>query len=134
MFEFANSEITGVTFFVNLQSINKKTLPFLESRFSICSTFKGTRKNHEFILGEGNIVMNCVSGVASKNLLIQQKENVLSIEYIMPGLFNACSYDNEWYFAVANYVSVQNCDSNIKFLHPNSPAAQFLGLVMEKLA
>ena len=29
--------------------------------------------------------MTCVSGGASKNLLIQQKKVVLSIEHIMPG-------------------------------------------------
>ena len=81
LFEFANSEITGVTiFFVNSQSINKE----IKKK---CSIFKGTCKNHEIIPGGQNIVMNCASGVASKNLLIQQNESVFSIEYIMPGLF-----------------------------------------------
>ena len=38
--------------------------------------------------------MNCASGGASENLLIQQKETVSSIEHIlMLGLFYACSYD-----------------------------------------
>ena len=68
--------------------------------------------------------MNCVFEGASKNLLIQQKENVLSIDHIMPGLFYACSYDDEWYFAAANYVLVESCDVNIKFLHQNFPAGQ----------
>ena len=67
--------------------------------------------------------MNCVSGGASKNLLIEQKEVVLFIEHIMPGLLYACSYDDEWYFA--NYISVENYDVNIKFFQPNGPAAQF---------
>ena len=69
--------------------------------------------------------MNHVSAAASKNLLIQQKGSVLSIEHIMSGSFYACSYDDEWYFGVANYVSLENCDVNIKFLHPNGLAAQF---------
>ena len=64
-----------------------------------------------------------MSGGASENLLIHQKETVLSIEHIMPGLFYACSYDDEWYFGVANYVLVENCDMNIKLFHPNGPAA-----------
>ena len=42
--------------------------------------------------------MNCVSGVASKNLVIKQNERVFSIEYIMPGLFYACFYDDKRYF------------------------------------
>ena len=37
--------------------------------------------------------MNCVSGGASKNLPIQQKEAVLSIKQIMPESLYACSYD-----------------------------------------
>ena len=65
-----------------------------------------TCKNHEFIPGGENIVMNFVSGGASENLLIQQKETVLSIEHIMPGSFYTCFYDDEWYFGVVNYVSV----------------------------
>ena len=64
-----------------------------------------------------------MSGRASENLLIHQKETVLSIEHIMPGLFYAFSYDDEWCFGVANYVLVENCDMNIKLFHPNGPAA-----------
>ena len=75
--------------------------------------------------------MNCVSGDASKNLLIRQKEVVLSIEHIMPGLLYACSKDDEWYFGVSNYISVENYDVNIKFLQPNGPAAQFFRPILE---
>ena len=75
LFEFANSEITGVTtFFVNSQFV-KENIPFLESMFSNCSTFNGIHKNHEFIPGGENIITVCLR--ASKNLLIQQKEVVL---------------------------------------------------------
>ena len=122
MFEFANSEITGVTtFFVNSQFV-KENIPFLESMFSNCSTFNGIHKNHEFIPGGENIITVCLR--ASKNLLIQQKEVVLSIKYIMPGLLYVCFYD-EWYFDVANYISVENYDVNIKFFQPNGLAIQF---------
>ena len=96
----------------------KKTFHSLSPGFQIAAP------SREFIPGGENIVMNCVSGDASKNLLIQQKKTVLSVEYIMPGSFYGCSCDDEWYFGVANYVSVENCDVNIKFFHPNSPASQ----------
>ena len=76
--------------------------------------------------------MNCVSGDASKNLLIQQKEVVLSIEHIVPGSLYACFYDNEWYFGVVNCISVENYDVNIKFLQPNGPAVQFLRPSLEE--
>ena len=69
--------------------------------------------------------MKCVSGGASKNLVIEQKEVVLSIEHIMPGSLYTCFYDDEWYFGVANYISEENYDVNIKFFQPDGPAAQF---------
>ena len=55
----------------------------------------------------------------------QTKEVVLSIEHIIPGSLYDCSYDDEWYSGVANYISVENYNVNIKFLQPNGPAAQF---------
>ena len=34
-------------------------------------------------------------------------------------------YDDEWYFGVANHISVENYDVNIKFFQPNGPGAHF---------
>ena len=75
--------------------------------------------------------MNCVSRCASENLFIQQKEIVLSIEHVISGLLYACSYDDEWYFSVANYISVENYDMSIKFIQPNGPAVQFFRSSLE---
>ena len=41
-----------------------------------------------------------------------------TIEDIKPGKFYVCQYDNDWYFCVANYVSSEHGDINMKFLHP----------------
>ena len=114
MFEFANSEITGVTtFFVNSQFV-KENIPFLESMFSNCSTFNGIHKNHEFIPGGENIIINCVSACFQKFTYPTKRSCFIYV----------CFYD-EWYFDVANYISVENYDVNIKFLQPNGPAIQF---------
>ena len=45
----------------------------------------------------------------------------------MPESLYACSYDDddERYFGVANYISVENYDVNVKFLQPNGAAARF---------
>ena len=40
--------------------------------------------------------MSCVSGAASENLLIQEKETVLFMEHIQPESFCAYSYGDEW--------------------------------------
>ena len=73
--------------------------------------------------------MNCMSVDASKNLLTQQKEVVLSIELVMPESFYACFYDDEWYFGVANYISAEiSCELlelglELCVLQQNGPAA-----------
>ena len=85
LFEFANSEIVGVTaHLVNFQSV-KENIPFLESRFSNYIIVKGTQKNHAFIPVGKNV----------NNLLIYQKEVALSIEHIIPGSIYACFCDDE---------------------------------------
>ena len=44
------------------------------------------------------------------------------IEDIKPGKFYVYQYDNNWYFCVANYVSSEHGDANMKFLHPKGPS------------
>ena len=51
--------------------------------------------------------------------------NGLKIEDIAPGSFYVCQYENDWYFGIASFVSMENQDLNIKFLHPKGPAVQF---------
>ena len=59
-------------------------------------------------------------------ICLSNKKVFLSIEHIMPESLYACSYDDdERYFGVANYISVENYDVNIKFLQPNGAAARF---------
>ena len=89
---------------------------------SLSPCFQIAVPSMEFTMGKILLLTVCLR--ASKNLLIQQKEVVLSIKYIMPGLLYVCFYD-EWYFDVGNHISVENYDVNIKFLQPNGPAIQF---------
>ena len=96
---------------------------FLEPRFSNSVTFKGTRRNHEFIPCGNNITKSIVSGNHTAKLLLQNDETSISIEDILPGSYYACRYDNDWYFGVANYVSVEHSDVNVKFLHPKGPSS-----------
>ena len=51
--------------------------------------------------------------------------NGLKIEDIAPGSFYVCQYENDWYFGIASFVSMENQDLNIKFLQPKGPAVQF---------
>ena len=51
----------------------------------------------------------------------------------MPGFLCACSYNDEWYFGVSNYLSVENYNMNIKLLHPNGPAAHLFRTSLEDI-
>ena len=101
---------------------------FLESRFSNSVTFKGTRRNHEFIPCGNNITKSIVSGNHTAKLLLQNDETSISIEDILPGSYYACRYDNDWYFGVANYVSDEHSDVNVKFPYSKGLASQFFWL------
>ena len=126
LFEFTTKEIDGGSaFYIDTNSVDT-IARFLEPRFSKSVTFKGTRRNHKFIPCSGNITMSFVSGNRSLPcLLLQSNASTMSVEDILPGSYYACKYDNDWYFCVANYVSVEHSDVNVKFLHPKGPASQF---------
>ena len=49
----------------------------------------------------------------------------LKIEDIASGSFYVCQYESDWYLGNANFVSMDNQDLNIKFLHPKGLAVQF---------
>ena len=37
----------------------------------------------------------------------------------------ACKYDNNLYFCIVNYVSMEHGDVNVKCMHPKAPAKKF---------
>lgn len=43
----------------------------------------------------------------------------------MPRSLCALHYDREWYFGKTNFVSPENADVNLMFLHPNGPFVRF---------
>ena len=127
LFEFVKNEITGVTCaFVDTSDVEKISL-FLQPRFTNSPKFKGTRKNQQFIPYGNGIVMKRVSGSTGfeTTMITNLPLNDLKIEDIAPVSFYDCQYENDWYLSIANFVSMENQDLNIKFLHPKGPAVQF---------
>ena len=53
------------------------------------------------------------------------KENNNAVEEVIPRKFCACRYENDWYFGIANYVSIETNDVDVKFMHPKRPASKF---------
>ena len=69
--------------------------------------------------------MKRVSGSTGIGSTLIYNGHGLQLESITPGSFYACRYENDWYFGIANFVSTENQDVNVKFLHPKGPAIQF---------
>ena len=131
LFDFAEANVDGVTsFFVSSIEVFSNT-GFLESQFAISSIFKGTRSHHQFIPNSTSLNLTIKeTSYARHSRKVRLAEDGSSkvqttIEDIKPGKFYVCQYDNDWYFCVANYVSSEHGDVNMKFLHPKGPLEKF---------
>ena len=117
-------------FFVSSAEVVGKT-GFLESRFTTSSKFKGTQSHHQFIPNSSSLSLTMKkTSYATHSKKVSLTEGSSSkvqttIEDIKPGKFHVCQYDNDWYFCVANYVSSEHGDVNMKFLHPKGPLEKF---------
>ena len=104
---------------------NYRLFLFLSSRFEKAETFKGTIKNHQFISNGGSIsgvdfaVLNLTEHSPGENQL------TLSIKELKLQKFYACYYEKDWYFWIVNYVSIENNDANVTFLHIKRPASKY---------
>ena len=77
-----------------------------------------------------NISMSRISGVDFPvSNLIEDSPASINIEEVIPRKFYACRYENDWYFGIANYVSIETNDVDVKFMHPKRPASKFFGQV-----
>ena len=73
-----------------------------------------------------NISMSRISGVDFPvSNLIEDSPASINIEEVIPRKFYACRYENDWYFGIANYVSIETNDVDVKFMHPKRPASKF---------
>ena len=67
--------------------------------------------------------MSRISGVDFPlSNLIEDSPVSINIEGVIPKTFYACRYENDWYFGIANYASLENNDVNLKFMHTKRPA------------
>ena len=57
--------------------------------------------------------------------LIEDSTASINIEEVIPQKFYACHYENNWYFGIVNYVSIEYNDVNVKFMRPKGPASKF---------
>ena len=63
--------------------------------------------------------------------LIEDSSALINTEDVIPLKFYVCRYKNDWYCGIVNYVSIENNDANVKFMHPKGPASK-LFLVQQR--
>ena len=58
----------------------------------------------------------------------------MDLNDITPDSYYACKYDRNLYFCIANYVSMEHGDINMKPMHPKAPYKKVFGLIMKMSA
>ena len=116
-------------FFVDTQQVDV-VAKFLTYRYENARQLRAGRKNHQFISNGGNILLTQISGVdfPVSNLTEDSPASII-IEEVIPQEFYVCHYEKDWYFGIANYVSIENNDVNVKSMHPKGTASKFVGPV-----
>ena len=56
--------------------------------------------------------------------MIEDSPASIYVEEVIPQTFYACSYKNDRYLGIANYVLTENNDVNVKLMHPKGPASK----------
>ena len=57
--------------------------------------------------------------------MIKDSPAPINIEEVIPHKFFACRSENDWYFGITNYVSIENNHVKVKFMNPKGPASKF---------
>ena len=124
LFEFASQDISGVTFCVDSETV-KKTAAVLEPRFANAEHIKGTKNHHQFVPEGSSMRIFIFLGVPPMLTIISLIPNKIDLNDITPGSYYACKYDNNLYFCIVNFVSMEHGDVNVKFMHPKAPTKKF---------
>ena len=61
--------------------------------------------------------------------MIKNSPAPINIEEVIPHKFFACHSENDWYFGIANYVSIENNHVKVKFINHKGPTSVFFGPV-----
>ena len=69
--------------------------------------------------------MICISGSTSNVDSHIVDTNRMNLNDITPVSHICLQYDNDLYFCIVNYVSMERGDINVKCMHPKAPAKKF---------
>jgi len=123
MYMFCKSNIKGITYFLVKKEEVFTHIETLQTRFENCLPIKGTRRFHKFHSISENVIRcyvtsktaiyedHCVGKIASFSLRIND--------------IVACVYDEQWWLADVEKVSLENNDVFVKFYQPAGPRMSF---------
>ena len=103
--------------------------PFLESRFQLATTVKGTRAFHHFLplsaikLGAKRI-SNDDQFALEVDLISQPNEANLQ-QIAVQNKFISAAYDTNWYTGIVTEVDKDTEDALFNFMHPKGPSQFF---------
>lgn len=130
--EFCQSRIEKISFFLLRKEHLSVCRQNLEVRFSQAKTVPGTRSFHCFVpISECEIATKRISSDCTYNMVFNfsGKQNLpeeqLNMAQICTNSYVACMYDDHWFFGLVLSKDEEECDMEIKFMHPFGPSTSF---------
>ena len=115
IYSFAKSGIHNITCF----SVDKYQIEvILKVLFYRFEMTKNIKTNWRQYFNLQNFRGRCCSNIFDSPA-------TLSIAEVTPEKFCACYFEKDWYFGIVNYVSTENSNANIKYLHPKGPVSKY---------
>lgn len=131
--EFCQSRIEKISFYLLRKEHLSVCRQNLESRFSQAKTVPGTRSFHCFLpQSETVIATKRISSDTKHSMMFDfcggkavRPEERLNMTQICTNSYVACVYDDHWFFGLILSKDEEECDVEIKFMHPFGPSTSF---------
>lgn len=126
MYDYCSEKIPGISYvFVPSQEVQDNEL-VLKKRFENCKTLPHTREKHRLVPVDVNMI-RCYRTSKSteyEDLMVTCRKSYECLTFQSDD-YIACIYDEKWWLAVIQQVSLENSDVLVKFFHPAGPRTSF---------
>ena len=121
MFKWCKDNIKGINFINVTGSDVTDHIEHhnLEERYTTAKRLPGTRSHHSFVPRDGKLEMRRLSADqhwTAIDLVSATTSTSINKNNCHPGMYLACSYDNEWYIGNAKGISEGTDDVLVKFM------------------
>jgi hypothetical protein len=123
MYTFCKDNIKGITYFLIKKEEIIEHIETLKSRFENSVPVKGTRQFHKFHGITENLI-RCYT-TSETNIFEDHCVNKITSLTLNVRDIVACVYDNQWWLAEVESISLENADVFVHFYHPAGPRTSF---------